>query len=376
MLPKVIHTSLAVFGLYLLSTGIAIAKDCTVWVTKEPVQSKPDYYSSLSSALSSVEERRCVTVTINVASGEYRERVLIDRPNVEIVGQGMEHTRIVNNLYAEIASDYYPSGWGTPGSATMVIRGENITIKSLTIENDFAYLKNDALKKGHKDKARASQAVALLLDKNSDRVWFEDVSLVGYQDTLFAHGGRAYIKNSVISGNVDFIFGGGQLLIEGSKIVSRRRGKTFKPGDIQGHITAPSTSIEHSYGIVFKNCELLAEEGVPEKSHTLGRPWHPTTNFPDGRYADPRAIGHALYFNTKMGKHITEDGWGSMKGTAKDGSKSLIFTPDDSRFYEWNSAGEGAHMANPERQKRKIKDPAAEIEEIERLHFMDWLAED
>ena len=227
--------------------------------------------------------------------------------------------------------------------------------------------------KGHKEKAKASQAVALLLDKGSDRVWFEDVSMVGYQDTLFAHGGRAYIKNSEISGNVDFIFGGGQVLIENSRIISRVRNKHHKPGDIQGHISAASTSIKHSYGIVFKHCELLAEKGVPEKSHTLGRPWHPTTTFADGRYADPEAIGHALYFSTKMGAHITEAGWGSMRGTGKDGTKSLVFTPDDSRFFEWNNSGPGAHIDRPERKKRKLKHAEKELEEIERLHFMDWV---
>ena len=64
------------------------------------------------------------------------------------------------------------------------------------------------------EKIKASQGVALLLDIDSDRVKLNDVALHGNQDTLFANGSRAYIRNSTISGNYDFTFGNGQLLID------------------------------------------------------------------------------------------------------------------------------------------------------------------
>ncbi len=361
-------------SLLLLITN-AFAKDCTVWVTKDgnvPGTEAKVVFTRLSAALSSDASKTCEYFKIVLSEGDFRERVVVDRSNVEIVGGGQGKTRIVNNLYADIAGKYYPEGWGTPGSATMVIRGQNVSLKALTVENDFDYLKSDALPKGHKEKVKAAQAVALLLDKGSDMVWLENVSLLGYQDTLFAHGGRAYINKSEIAGNVDFIFGGGQVLIEDSKIISRKRARTHKPGDIQGHVTAPSTSIKKAYGIVFKNCELLAEEGVADKSHTLGRPWHPTTTFEDGRYADPEAIGYALFYETKMGPHISENGWGSMRGTGRDGTKSLTFTPDDSRFYEWKSSGEGAHSSYPARNKRKLDDAEATMKAIEKEHFQGW----
>ena len=77
-------------------------------------------------------------------------------------------------------------------------------------------------------------------------------------------------------------------------------------------------------------------------SVALARPWHPTTNFPDGRYADPNAVGMAVFFDCFMDAHIHPDHWATMAGTARDGTKTLIFRPQDSRFYAAGSTGPGA----------------------------------
>lgn len=285
---------------------------------------------------------------IAVEQGDYREKVRIDYPWVKITGAGSQLTRLHFDLAAANARSFHRDAWGTPGSATLTINSHDIVVENLKVENDFDYLTNDARANDDPQKVRDSQAVAVLLDASSDRVALQGVELVAYQDTLFANGKRAWIKDSIISGNVDFIFGNGQLLIEDSDIISRKRGKEFEPGEIQGHITAPSTSINNKYGIVFIDCRLLREEGVPDHSHSLGRPWHPTTNFPDGRYADPDAIGYAAYINCYMDKHIIPQAWASMSGTARDGTKSRIFTPAESRFYEFSSGGPGSERAGNE----------------------------
>jgi len=49
-----------------------------------------------------------------------------------------------------------------------------------------------------------------------------------------------------------------------------------------------------------------------------------------------------------MDRHIKAQGWSSMAGTARDGSKSRIFTPEESRFFEYQSRGPGA-VINPQR---------------------------
>jgi len=74
----------------------------------------------------------------------------------------------------------------------------------------------------------------------------------------------------------------------------------------------------------------------------LARPWHPTTRFADGRYADPNAVGQAVFIDCAMGAHIHPDHWASMNGTARDGTMSAVFTPQTARFYESGSRGAGA----------------------------------
>jgi len=309
-------------------------------------------------------------VRIDIAAGDYYEKIVVRRARTRIVGAGADVTRLHFDAVAQTAGKYHRDGWGTPGSATLTIDAVDVIVEGLAIENTFDYLSNDALPDDSPDKILHSQGLALLLDIHSDRVYLDHVSLEAYQDTLFANGKRAFIANSHISGNVDFIFGNGQLLIEDSIVESRRRGRAFEPGEIQSFITAPSTQLVHEVGIVVHRTRLIREEGVPDQSVTLGRPWHPTTTFADGRYADPDAVGQASFINCFMDAHIHEQHWSSMHGTARDGTKTDVFHPQDSRFFEQGSYGPGAeHVDIGIRWSEALS-----IDEVYALMFADWPA--
>ncbi len=307
-------------------------------------------------------------VRIDVGAGNFDEKVVIARGNLSLVGQGKGKTKLVHGLVAEYAGRYHRDGWGTAGSATLTVDADRVTISNMTVENSFDYLANDALPPGDQRKIGNSQALALLLDIHSDRVMLDQVALVGYQDTLFANGGRAYVRNSFISGNVDFIFGNGSLLIEGSELQSRRRAGDEADGSFQSYILAPSTPISQPVGIVVYRSRLTREDGVPDGSVALARPWHPTTRFADGRYADPAAIGQAVFIDCFMDAHINEAHWASMPGTAHDGSKTDIFRPQDSRFWESGSSGPGARKSDI----GIAWTPAMTIEQIRDYFFKDW----
>lgn len=113
---------------------------------------------------------------------------------------------------------------GTFATATLTVEATDFRAENLTIENSFDFLATDALPSDHTDKVNGTQAVALETGLNSDRAAFRNVRLLGYQDTLFVQAGRSYFVDSVIEGNVDFIFGAGQALFENSDIVTRPRG--------------------------------------------------------------------------------------------------------------------------------------------------------
>ncbi|MEP9357528.1 pectinesterase family protein [Sphingomonas sp. KR3-1] len=281
-------------------------------------------------------------ITIRVAPGDYREKPNITRDRIRLVGSGAGRTRLHFDAVAQTAKAYHRAGWGTPGSATLTIDAKDVVVSGLTVENDYDYLANDRLADGDPGKIGNPQAVALLLDIHSDRVRLEHVGLLGYQDTLFANGGRALIRSSLIAGNIDFIFGNGQLLIEDSEIRSRRRSAPYLAGEFQSFIAAPSTQLSQQHGIIFYRSRLTREQGVPDGAVALARPWHPTTSFADGRYADPKAVGQVSFIDCVMGSHIHPDHWTVMNGTARAGTMTDVFRPQDSRFMEAGSRGPGA----------------------------------
>lgn len=309
------------------------------------VKPAANIFTNIQSALDAAPTNSVKPYKIYIAAGNYYEKLTITKPNIQLLGAGAQVTRIYFDAYAGQA---YTEGktWGTPGSATVTIRATDIQLHQLTIENSFDFLSNDALANDDAKRVANTQAVALFLDAGSDRVLVRDARLLGYQDTLFVNAGRSWFDKSFIAGNVDYIFGKGNALFTDSEIHTLGRGKPNSP---HGYLVAPSTQIADEFGLTFIDCKLTRAESVSDNSVPLGRPWHPTTQFSDGRYADPNAIGKAIFINTWMDSHITLDGWYSMNGTAKDGTK-IPFLPEDSRFFEFNSSGPGAVINNKRRQ--------------------------
>ena len=297
---------------------------------------KAGEYSSIKDALKNAPEDES-TYSVYIKPGLYNEQVIIDRDNVHFIGAGRDKTIIAKAIAAGMKDDN-GKNIGTSGSRVVEINGKDFTAQSLTIRNDFDYLTNDAKAKDDPSRIKQTQAVALLLGKQSDRSTFYDVSLEGFQDTFYSKGGRSYFNNSRISGTVDFIFGNGLVVFDNSDIVARYRPNKELP---LGYLTAPSTNDKQAFGLVFINSRLIKEDSrVPAASYALGRPWHPTTTFQDGRYADPFAMGSSTFINTEMDDHIY--GWDKMHGKDING-QSIWFTPEDgARFSEYKSYGAGA----------------------------------
>ncbi|MEH2922343.1 pectinesterase PemA [Samsonia erythrinae] len=300
-------------------------------------------YKTIAEAIASAPADSSPFV-IYVKNGVYRERLTITRPNIHLQGESRDGTIITATTAAGMLK---PDGskWGTYGSNTVKVNAPDFSARSLTISNDFDYPANQAKASDDPTKLKDSQAVALLVAEKSDRAWFHDVSLTGYQDTLYVKGGRSFFSQCRISGTVDFIFGNGTALFDNCDIVARNR--TDVKDQPLGYLTAPSTDINQKYGLVITNSRVIKEPGVPEKSYALGRPWHPTTTFADGRYADPNAIGQTVFLNTRMDDHIY--GWDKMSGKDKHGEK-IWFEPQESRFFEYQSSGAGAEKNDLRRQ--------------------------
>lgn len=345
------------------TTDVVVAKSHDSNLTNESLPR----FNSVSEAVAYIEShepQKDKVWTVFISEGIYRERVVINADNVHLVGQSQETTTVVFNRYAgQKVAENSEEKWGTRRTATVEILGDNITIENITIANDFDYPGNEVKAKDDPTRLSGTQAVALKTDVNSDRTYLKNVALWGYQDTLYLKGDRALIEGGTIAGHIDFIFGEGTAFFESVSIVSRARHSGGDSEGLTGYITAPSTHLQRPYGLTFNNCRLERENDVPDESVALGRPWHPTTTFSDGRYANPFAVGKATFINTYMDTHITPTRWTTMGGTTPKGTKRPFSPHTEARFSEYQSFGDGApkEAASPAIDSHFLNDKEAEF---------------
>jgi pectinesterase len=286
-------------------------------------------FRTVAAALAAMSVNGGARAVIAIRNGRYHEKLTIDRPRITLVGESRDGTVLT---FDAAAGSPAPLGgtYGTRGSYTLRVVAPDFRAEHLTIENAFDYPTNAAKPDGDRTKLRDAQAVALMLDLGSDRASFDDVAILGHQDTLFPNSGRSYFHRCVVAGSVDFIFGAGRAVFEDCDIVSRDRGSATN----NGYITAPSTSIGQPYGFLFFRSRLKKESPAMAKSSvTLGRPWHP--------FGDPNAHGSAVFVECWMDDHIGEKGWDRMSMIDSTGTR-VWWEPSTARFFEYRTTGPGA----------------------------------
>lgn len=305
-------------------------------VAHGPVAGDGPRHASLAAAIAAAPATGMRPFRIAVGEGVWNEKLVVDRPNVQLIGAHRSRCRIGSDRAAgHRRDDGQP--WGTWGCASVIVRAPGFRARGLTFENRFdyrAHLVRPALETAG---ANGAQAVALMFDAGSDRALIEDCDIDGHQDTLFAESGRSWLRRCRVRGSVDFVFGAGECVLDDCALVSR-----FRPGkERQGYLTAPSTRAAQAHGLLLRRCNLLREAEVPDASVALGRPWRPTRTFADGRYGDPAVRSSAVFVDCWMDAHIDANGWDAMQYTARDGSR-VTFAPREARFAEAGSRGPGA----------------------------------
>ena len=181
--------------------------------------------TSVQQAIDRVPEYNTHRFVIHIKPGTYQEqiRILQTRPFITFEGEDSLKTLITYNLSAKTSGD-------TRNSYTAYIGASDFRAENITFENTYGV---------------GSQAVAVYV--NTDRVIFRNCRFLGWQDTLFAHGGRQYYKDCYIEGHVDFIFGNSTSVFENCTIHSKGR----------GYLTAPwALSAAETNGLIFRNCKI------------------------------------------------------------------------------------------------------------------------
>ncbi len=294
-------------------------------------------YPNLSAAVAAAPADGRKPFRILISRGIWNEQVVVDKPFVHLVGEDRAGS-VINHLAASGLAAPDGRMWGTFRTPTLFVRAPDFRAERLTINNAFDGLaemtKPDGL---HSHNGAGPQAVALMMDKGSDRAAVVDCDILSYQDTLFPDAGATLFERCLIAGSYDFIFGGGRAWFDRCEIRSRLR-----PADpVEGYITAPSTPIDQAFGFVFHECRLTKDRGVAPQSVFLGRPWRPSSAFPDGRYGDPRFVAAAAFLDCWMDDHIAPTGWTEMWYTGRDGNPRTMLQPEEVRFVTFGSRGPG-----------------------------------
>jgi pectinesterase len=329
-------------GATLLATpSLAVAAptyDAVLKWPDDPRRFTAPTYDKLSDAVAAAPAKGNRPFRILVTRGVWDEQVVIDKPFVHLVGEDRKAS-IISHLAASGLTAPDGKRWGTFRTPTLFVRAPDFAARNLTIRNAFDGLAEMTKPGGLGSHDGAGpQAVALMLDKGSDRARFTEIDLLSYQDTLFPDAGRSLFERCLIAGSYDFIFGAGVAWFEGCEIRSLSR--PVEPVD--GYIVAPSTPIDQPYGLVFHACRLTQGPGVKRGSVYLGRPWRPSSQFADGRYGDPRFVGAAAFLDCWMGDHIAPEGWTEMWYTGRDGNPRTMLQPEDARFSQFGARGPGA----------------------------------
>jgi pectate lyase/pectin methylesterase-like acyl-CoA thioesterase len=285
--------------------------------------------------------------TIGIAPGDYRGQFCLRaKVPLRLIGLGAHagDVRIVGDRYNGLAKqagvqaanpclpDLAASSYGTAGSATLGVFASDVQMVHLTVENDaMAGVHLGVSYPSGASEAGGAQGVALMTE--GDRIQLEDVHLRGHQDTFYVRdmaegtGDRVYVRNSLVSGDVDFIFGPATLVIEQSLILSRAHRRTPGSG---GHVLAPSTAAKRSLGMLVHNSRLLAEPGVRDASISLGRAW----DFGVAKGAWQSGVspnGQALIRDSQVGPHF--NGWGPSTSRRPFSDSG----PEANRMGEWNN---------------------------------------
>lgn len=266
-------------------------------------------YTTVQGAIDAAPAGRVKPWLIFVKNGRYKEHVDIpaSKPYIHIIGQNRDKAVILDDKLCGGANALHVSV-----GATVVVNSNDCLFENITLENSYGHEKEDGPQ-------------ALALNTTGDRTIFNGVAMLSYQDTWITPSTsayRAFVKNSLVEGAVDFIYNSGDIYLEGDTLLINR-----KSG---GYIVAPSHGIDVAWGYVFNNCVITAP-GVPsETSVWLGRPWH---NFPKTVFLNTRAevtIPATGWYETMGGLPVIWADWNTTDG---DGNLLDLSMRRDTYYY-------------------------------------------
>jgi pectinesterase len=266
-------------------------------------------FATVQAALDAIPAGGTVRHVVQIAPGRYEERVTIpkNKPFVTLRGADPNTTIITYKLGAN-APDETGQPIGTSKTGTVYILAHDCAAEGLAFENSFG---------------EGAQAVAMFA--RADRLVFRNCRFLGWQDTLYADGGRQYYKDCLIEGHCDFIFGNAAAFFQDCTVRCLSA----------NYITAHSrTAANQTTGYVFQDCKIVTVD--PGQGVYLGRPWRP--------YA------RVVYLNCWMDAGVRGEGWHNWRDPSRE---ATVF------YAEYRSQGPGANPSARVSWSRQLTDEQA-----------------
>ncbi|XP_059642022.1 pectinesterase 31-like [Cornus florida] len=291
-------------------------------------------YRTVQDAIDAIPPHNTRPTVIRVWPGIYKQTVHVPKTKNHITIAGLSPENTVNTVLtwhytADTKIDHQKESIGTFKCGSTIVEGEDFIAQNITFENS-------APQGSH-------QAVAIRV--SADRCAFYKCRFLGWQDTLYLHKGKQYLKECYIEGSVDFIFGNSTALLEDCKIHCKSA----------GFITAQSrNSSQETTGFVFSRCQITGNGGTSYAY--LGRPWKP--------------YGRVVFADTWMDACIKPDGWNNWDKTENERTAC---------FYEYRCSGPGSSRSKRVKWARELVDKEAEQFVTNRFIDSDqkssWLAQ-
>ena len=271
-------------------------------------------YKTVQAAVDAVPSGNTERVVILVLAGSYEERLVVDKPNISLVGEDRENTNV--HFYPGVLGSNYEAGGDMDKRCAIYIKesATGFSAENITFANDYVYSTKD----GKSNKS--ADAIRVEADQSS----FVNVKFEGVQDTLYMHSGKQYYYKCLIKGLVDFIYSGDKArsFFNDCEILY-----VYESTKTSGYVCAPKTAADATYGLTFYNCVITSEEGCAGTGYLLARPWG--------------ANAYITWINCYMGSVINEFApYGDMSGNMHE----------DARFYEFGTYGP-AYKINVDRRQ-------------------------
>jgi pectinesterase len=241
-------------------------------------------HGDFASINEAVQNTGAESINIELKKGIYYEKVMIKgKSKVKICGEGMSDTIII---YNDGGFDMMPDGQkrGTFNSYTAYFECKYLKLSNLSIINAAG------------DGRVHGQSIAAYFDSRLAEC--ENCAFDSCQDTLFLaplpdkereKGGfrgpgefnkrlmtESFFTGCYITGDVDFIFGGGTAAFSGCRINSKDRGagknklncENSDIPEVNGYVAAPSGK-KGTEGFVFERCGFISDGAYAKKVYNM-----------------------------------------------------------------------------------------------------------